>query len=320
MLILLAGAALAGAVTALVPLGLVALPAFFAYAMGRTKPAFLALFGGVYAAAAVFLYPWLTAAGFCILCIGMAAALYWMQTRGQSNTYTALALLGIALAALYAMVCLPGILSGAGAFAPIQAAAEEFAAIVKEMAAVMPGIAPEALAQLNALAEQLSGMAAAMTVPVLCVLAQALGFINLLLFKALAKMGKLKVTPMRPFRLWAIPQSMTYGLVFLLLASLALEWTGWEYAESLSNTVNILVGMPLVLQGLCVVDFMIVRGGKNIAQRRILFYLGGWLVSWLMQMPLLFQTPLMMVGCFDQIFRFRARLSGMPPIKPPRGL
>ena len=37
--------------------------------------------------------------------------------------------------------------------------------------------------------------------------------------------------------------------------SCILEWTGWVFADGMTNTVNVLVGMPLLLQGLCVIDF-----------------------------------------------------------------
>ncbi len=310
---LLIGAVLAGAVTALIPMGIVIFPALAAYAMGKTKPTYLALIGGVYAVVAFFVYPWLTAAAFCILCIGISFALYWMQIHYQSNTYTALTLLGISLVALYAMVCLPGILTGAGAFASIQASADAFAAMAREMAAVMPGMTPDAMEQFTVMADSISDMAAAMTVPMLCMASGVIGFANLMFFKLFSAKGKLNITPLRPFRLWAIPKSMTYGMVFLLVASLVMELSGWEYAISLSNTVSILVGMPLMLQGLCVIDFMIVRGGKNINQRRVLIYIAVGLLLWIVQ------TPLMMLGCFDQLFRFRARVSQMPPM-PPRSL
>ena len=75
----------------------------------------------------------------------------------------------------------------------------------------------------------------------------------------------------------------------------------------MANTVNVLVGMPLLLQGLCVVDFLIARSRKHVNAGRALAYAGiGILFS-------LAQTPLILIGCFDQVFRIRERMRGTPP-------
>ena len=95
--------------------------------------------------------------------------------------------------------------------------------------------------------------------------------------------------------------------VDMITRVLALEWAGWAFAEGFSNAVNALVGMPLLLQGLCVVDFMLARSPKNATLGRALTYTGiGILFS-------LAQTPLILIGCFEQIFRFRDRMRGVPP-------
>jgi len=112
---------------------------------------------------------------------------------------------------------------------------------------------------------------------------------------------------MRPFRDWTLPNSMTLGLFILLVGSLILNWAGWAFADGMSNTVNALVGMPLLLQGLCVVDFFLARSQRNAAVGRALTYVGiGLLFSFL-------QTPLILVGCFEQIFHVRDRIRGVPP-------
>ena len=97
---------------------------------------------------------------------------------------------------------------------------------------------------------------------------------------------------------------MSVGALVLLL-------TDWTYAAALSATVNVIVGMPLALQGLCVIDFLIVRSGKNVATRRVLIYVLAAVAL------LVMQTPLVLLGCMDQLFQLRAR-AAQGPKAPPR--
>ena len=313
----LLGAACTGAAAVFIPLGLLIAPALFAYAMCRAKPAYLALFGGVYAVLSFLFLPAFTALCLSALCLGMAAALYWMQTRKMSNTYTALALSGIALAALYAAACLPGILSGEGAFAPIQAMVDAAIDTTRQVTASAVSGLPETLSagvqEYFALLDSFSQMVPSLIVPCLCMAAGLLSLVNLLFFHLFAGKGGLNVSRLRPFRLWAIPQRIMYGMIFLLIVSLIFAWSGWDYANALSSTVNVLVGMPLMLQGLCVVDFLIVRSGNNITTKRVLIYLAAALLF------VYAQALLMMLGCFDQLFRFRMRASIPPPGMPRDG-
>ncbi len=314
---MLLGAFCAGAAAVFIPLVLLVAPALFACAMCRTKPGYLALFGGVYAALSFLILPALTALSLSVLCTGMAFALYWMQTGKMSNIYTALVLSGIALVSLYAAACLPGILSGEGAFAPIQAMVDDMVGTARQATAAAVSGLPESFAagvqEYFALLDTFSRMAAALFVPFLCVTAGLLSLVNLLFFHLFARKNGLSVSPMRPFRLWAIPQRITYGMLFLLIVSLIFLWTDWDYADAFSGTVNVLVGMPLMLQGLCVVDFLIVRTGKNVVAKRVLVYLAAALLF------VYAQALLMMLGCFDQLFRFRMRASMPPPGMPRDG-
>ena len=101
-----------------------------------------------------------------------------------------------------------------------------------------------------------------------------------------------------------------YGLFALLIGSLIMEWTGWGYAEGLSATVSAVGTLPLILQGLCVVDFLLYRTGKNVTRRRTLVYIATSLLFNMLQ------APLLMLGGFEQLFHFRARLASAPPSGP----
>lgn len=315
-LVLLLGAILAGAAAVVLPAALLIVPALFAYVMCRTRPAFLALFGGAYAAVAFLLMEPLTAASLGVLCIGVAFALYWMQTQKRGNTETALVISGISLLGLYAVVCLPGILSGEGAFAPIQNAVNEMIRATKAVAASVSGLPTainDGLQSYLALMDQFGQLVPTILVPALCVMAFSIGLANLLFFRLFARKRVSGLTPLRPFRLWAIPQHAAYGMLFLVVVSLLLLWFEWSYAEAFSATINVLVGLPFMLQGLCTADFLIVRSGKNIAAKRAGVYLAAAVLF------LYTQSILMMLGCFDQVFHFRQRASMPPPPMPRDG-
>ena len=312
--LLLLIAVLCGGVAAVLPLAYLVLPALLAYTMLRTKPAFAALPFGVFAGVTLTSIPGFTGVCLCVLCLLMTVALYWMQTHKMSNVYTLLALFGIGLLALYAAACMPGILNGEGAYARIQVAADEFVALAEEMILAMPEIPAQANATFTRMLHDYARSVTALVVPFLCMLAGALALSNLLFFRLFARKQAGSISPMRPFREWAIPQSMTYGMLFFLIASLVLFWMGWDYADALNNTVSVLVGMPLMLQGLCVVDYIIAWKGKDIVGRRVVTYL---VLGVFIQFT---QMILMVIGCFDQLFQFRKRASMMPPPFPPKDL
>lgn len=301
-------AVLTGAVTAVFPAGLLLGPALWAYAGARTKPAWIALPAGVYGLLVFLLYSAEAAFGLFACAAAAAIALYFMQTRKVSNTYTALTLAGLFLAGLYCAVCLPGILSGAGAFAQAQAAIDEMIALYRTSATQLSGVSEEYLAFIHSYLDAFSEAASSFIVAALCVGAGVLGLGNLLFFRLFCrKNAEIAISPMREFRLWTLPRSMMLGLFALLIGSFVLEWSGWTFADSMSSTVNVLVGMPLLLQGLCVADYFIARSAQNVrAKRAAIYTLVGILFAFL-------QTPLILLGCAEQIFKLRDRTQKLPP-------
>ncbi|MCE5187931.1 MAG: YybS family protein [Eubacteriales bacterium] len=296
------------AATAWIPAGLLLAPAFWAYAGARGKPAWIALPALVYGALALMLYNTEAALGLFVSATAAAFALYYMQTRRISNAYTALTLAGLFLAGLYCAVCLPGILSGAGAFAGSQAAMDEMISFYRTAAAQISGISAEYLDFINTYLDAFSEAVPSFIVAALCAGAGVLGLGNLLFFRLFCRRRKeIAISPMREFRYWTMPRSMMLGLFALLIGSLVLEWTGWTFSDGMSSTVNVLVAMPLLLQGLCVIDFFLARARRSAATARVVSYvLIGLLFG-------LVQTPLILLGCLEQIVRIRERTQNMPP-------
>lgn len=306
LLILLLGM-LAGVVGALLPAALCVVPAVWAYAMCRTKPISLVACGGVFLALEMSLLGAFNGACFAVLAVGCAAALYYMQTKRIGNAYTLAAVSGIASVCLYALVCLPGILSGEGAFTAVQGVLDESVAAFRALTDAMGTLPVENADTFYQSLDAYVKMLPTFIVPALCIGGGVLGLSNFLFFRLFCRGKGYSITPLRPFKYWAIPRDLTTGLIVMLLGSFIMSLTGWDYADALSNTVNVLVGMPLLLQGLCVLDFLLSRkaDGKETT-RRVLTYLVTGLLF------VVLQTPLIMLGCFDQVFRFRTRATAPP--------
>ena len=309
LILLLAVAA--GAAALIIPFGLIVVPALWAYAGARTKPGWIALPAAVYALGALMLYSengYTSAVAVSVMAAASAVALYILLTKRFSNTYTALTLSGIFLLGLYVAACLPSVLAGKGAFAAVQAAMDEIISFYRTTFVQAAGADAQYAALVNEYLDTFSKAVPTMVVAALSIFAGVMGLGNLLFFRLFCRKHKeIAISPIREFRFWSLPRSMMFGLFALLVGSLILEWSGWQYAESLVNTVNVLVGMPLLLQGLAVVDFLIVRSARKTAgQRAVTYVLIGVLFG-------LAEMPLMLLGGFEQLFHFRARTQGLPP-------
>ena len=299
----LAIAALAAVLTAILPVFWLVLPGLTAYAMLRTKPWSAVLPAALLMGFSYVLTGSPLTAG---LLTGMAAltalTIYYFQVNRMGNSYTALTAAGVFLVFLYLLMCLPGLLSGTGAFSQIQVSVDETVALFRQMLAMMPELPKEATDMYAEYLTLVSRSVASIAVPIACAAAGILGLSNFLFFRAFAgKTQENGLLPMRPFAMWSIPRSAALGLFLLLVGSLVLTWTEWSYAEAFTATVNVLVSMPLILQGLSTVDYLILKKGKNPTGKRVLVYVLLGLFFWLAQMPL------MLVGCFEQLFRIRSR-------------
>ena len=298
----------AGLATVFIPAGLLLLPALFAYAGAKTNRAWVALPVVFYAALAFTVYGWEAALGLTFSVAAATAVFCYTQTHDVSNTYTALTLSGLFLVGLYCAVCLPGVLSGAGAFAEAQAAIDSVLSVYREAAQQLPGVSAESLAQIGEYIDAFSEAVPSNVVAALCASAGVFGLANVLFYHLFCRKCKtIRLAPMREFRYWTMPRSMVLGLFAILIGSYAMDWAGWTFADGMVNTVNMLVGMPLLLQGLSVVDFLIARSQKNVTVNRVVTYVLLGVLFGIAQMPLV------MIGCFELIFRFRDRIQNVPP-------
>lgn len=289
------------------------LPALWANAMFRGKPRWLILLAAASFLAAFGLSAnWMTAACLTALAALPALAIYWMQKRRMGNAYTVALSAGLALLALYCMVCLPGILAGEGAFQGVQDAFAESFLLMREALATMPAELEQMVTRSGEYLDAFEEAIPSLVVPALCMMAGALSLSNLLFFRLFARKRDFGLAKLRPFSDWEIPRSVTGGLVLLIIAAFVMRLLDWEFAASFSATINVILGFPLILQGLALIDFFLKRVQGRRTMIRTLTYIA---------IALLFtfvQTMLMLVGCLEQIFRLRERIRSakLPPIPP----
>lgn len=301
-------AALACLAALIVPIAYLIAPALTAYAAARTKPIALLCPALAVAVCSLLLFEPVVATFLCVMTAGCGAALYFLQIKRFGNTNTALMLAGLFLIGLYGALCLPGALSGEGAFRLIQQEMDAFVEGYRAALQAAAGADTMMTDYFDPLLDTFLELVPNVIVPVLCIFSAVLGLGNLLFFRLLCKKRpSIVLDRMRPFRLWTIPRGLVLGLCALLVASLLLEWSEWTYATAFSNTVSTLLALPLSLQGLCVIDYVIERRAKNKTITRVLVYTAlGVLYAFV-------QMPLTMIGCLEHLFRFRARLDGTPP-------
>ena len=242
-------------------------------------------------------------------------AVWYVQARRLGGFLTASAAAAAAIAGLYAAVCLPGIVDGTGAFTAAQEGVRLLGEAVAAQLALHAGV--PGYAESAAIAEQLfSSMYLAVPVlltGVLCVLGALFGFFTAVLFFAFTRRRRAAcgLAAPKPFRLWVIPRRYVPGIVLLYVMALVLRLSGFANADAVYNTVGSLLNLPLMVQGLSLVAFLLsLRSRPGKALSAVTYVLIGVLFP-------LTSSMLTTVGLFDLFLRFRDR--AIPPAAPQRG-
>lgn len=241
--------------------------------------------------------------------------LYSLQKRKQGGFHTAAVLSAIAIASLYLSICLDGLISGAGAFASTEAYANLVAEQTLEMlrSGAIPNV-QELLPSYEAYFEDFGEVVVSMLVPALCIFGSVIGLVNTLMFRLFVRRDReaLGLSPFRPLHAWSIPKDYSIGISVLLVGSMILMFMETEFAESVSMTVITLVSVPLFVQAIALIDWFIVRKGKNIAAKRAFM---GVLIAVLFGSV---SNILVTLGIFEQIFQARTHFTDMGMgIQPP---
>lgn len=248
------------------------------------------------------------------LLLPMTALFIWQaQVRRLGGFVTAAAAGAAAVACLYGMVCLPGVLDGSGAFAGVLAWATE--GMTALQAALEPLRGLEQYAGMVAMYDQLLA-ALPQSVPVLTTgtlfsFGGAGALLAVVLFFAFTRgrRAALGLAAPRPFRLWNIPRAYTPGLIGLYVLALVLRLFEFANADAVYYAVSALLGVPLVTQGLAMIAFLLAR--RRYPSRSLNAVVFAALALLLPVTGSMLST----LGLLEQLVRLRER--ELPPVSPP---
>lgn len=283
---------------------------------------------------AVFGFAWAAWGGICCaVCIGTAAAAL-SACFGLTETLYALALFAPAslcvgyclrfgkpyrvaavsaaaaiTAGYYCLICLPSVLAGEGPFAGMEATLLALADSLEKMGD--PLALTGALASTENMVKTIRAMsllAPEITCIAITSFGMAFGLINVVLARRMALAAKVQLRRMAPFPLWHLSRNYTIGSLVLLGAALLTLLLRLNNANAVLVMAECVVFLPLMLMGVCFMDFLTHIMGGNGALRRALFYI---CIVLLFPYSAIF---LLILGFVDRIStfrqRFRARKNG----------
>jgi len=295
---------LCGFAGAYMPLLLLLMPALLAFV--------LAAWGGICFAvgtgtAAILTFVLLGAAdGVSVLVVFLPAAFIIGRCLSSRKPYRS-AVIGstLALAAgYYCLICLPGILAGESPFLVM----EQFFLSMADMLAAQAApllesglILEEDVALMVDMTRSLSLMAPEMTVGSIAILSMGFGLLDVLIARMLTKRS-MDLRPMAPFHRWQLSRQYT------VISFLALGTALVTYLFKLSNASAVFIAaecvvlLPVVLMGLCFLEFLSKIPGSGGNVRRILTYV---CIVLLIPYSLAF---LLVIGFIDRLARIRRRV------------
>lgn len=197
-----------------------------------------------------------------------AGVIIWVCLKKRLAYRTAASLAAAAEAlALYALTCLPSMLSGGSPFDMYR----EYMAVFGD-AMILTG---EQMAVSGEIAEAIAKYAAYMEVmaPDIAVFTMiALGMISGLVCTVLARLmckkAKAELKPMAPFSHWQLTREFTWGCMVLIIGALVCGLLNVNNASAILIAIESIVGGPYCLMGICLVAFAVkyrVRGGGVLA-------------------------------------------------------
>ncbi|MDO4493088.1 MAG: DUF2232 domain-containing protein [Clostridia bacterium] len=284
-------------------------PAVTAYAMligRRPVPAFIAvLFFGLagsavfYGASADVL---LVSLPFLAAGCGTGLALYLAQTKRLSGFNTVLAGAAVCGGSIYLAVTLPSLLAGGKAFDFVR----ESVKVLTDSVSAMPE-----LAALGLKTDALVGLADYVVESFVscCIgIGGIVSLVNTLLFRRLVKkdFASYGLAPVNPLSQWTVPQSFLSGVCALMVASFVLLLSENDNAEAVLLAVGTILYIPVMIQGVSLIDWFILEKGTNVGKKRVIAVLA---------IVLLFRfvrPVLMFLGLFEQILHIRRRVRIIP--------
>lgn len=281
---------------------LLLLPGFFGFIVMAWGPACLGVSVGA-SALCVFLVAGtgdLTTA-LLLLSLYLPASLVLCYCLIRRRSWRGAALGGsLAMAlGLYALLCLPSLLSGNGPFGDFE---ETFRLLGEDLAVIAPQLgATEAMIdQIKNYSAYLQLSAPSLVTGTIVGMAMFFGFFAPLIARGLCKAAGVETRPMARFENWQLGRSFMQGLTVLLLGALIVTLLGVNNAEAVVSAVECIAGGPLVLMGLCFIAYM------RLFRKRGAGYLVIMYGSMVLLLPLSLYI-LVTLGILDRLLRIRSQ-------------
>jgi len=282
-----------------IPIAALIAPALLAFLIAK--------FGAAFAASAA-----LGAVGLAFFVANAASAAYSLAlflpaslamgltlfARGPWRTAVAIPALLTGLA-LYLELCLPSMLEGSNPFAAIQSAVSSLTDETYALIAAS-GLADEQ--NLLFVHEAFAGMReVAPQIAMYYILAAAMAFslADVLIARAFLKLSGVAVRPMAPFTLWQLSKQYGYVSLAAFVGVAAVMLLKLENADAVFAFGVGIISMPLMLTGVCAMEFTLAVSGAR-AGRRAAFYVFSLL---------LFPYSLIFFGLMDRLTKGRRRFS-----------
>lgn len=197
-----------------------------------------------------------------------AGIIIWVCLKKRLAYRTAASFAAAAQAlALYALTCLPAMLSGGSPFDMYS----EYLAVFGD-AMILTG---EQMALTGEIADTIAKYAAYMEVmaPDIAVFTMiSLGLVSGLACTVIARLlclkAKVELKPMAPFSHWQLTREFAKGCLILIVGALICGLSGINNASAILIAIECIVGGPYCLMGICLVAFAVkyrVRGGGVLA-------------------------------------------------------
>lgn len=199
--------------------------------------------------------------------IAIAAGIRKRELANRSIVMLAGALMAVGL---YAYLCAPGIIAGKGAFYEMQQALSIYKDSMDEtlklmnVTAAQKQLVNETFATMIVLAPEL-------TISGVIAPAMAFGFFNYLIARAMSKRAGVPVRGMAPFYTWELSRSESTGSLILLVGALIISFLDIENVGALLVAVELIVFGPVLLMGVCFVEFIAKTRAKGGLFRAVIY-------------------------------------------------
>ncbi|MEL7610739.1 MAG: DUF2232 domain-containing protein [Bacillota bacterium] len=233
-----------------------------------------------------------------ILALNLPAALTLAIAFARRKSYRGAMVVSATLVfvALYAIICLPGVLEGRG---PAAGLLDMLALLRQNM--ITDAVAQSSAGQMfNEIFDMMEKTLPDLLIAGLALAGMSTAGVSLILCRVLARRAGARLRPMARLERWRLGRGFTAGALILLLGALAIVLLKFSYAASVMYVIQMVVMLPLALQGVALLDYFAQRS-RNRALTRTLYVFA--IVLFLPFSVLLAAG----VGALEQVFQIRRR-------------